>query len=104
MEKIKNKRKKEFDYYIYVDYSENLSGYSIIEKSKLKELLPKISKLTHYRKVVHKRAYLVAIRKRFEREEIAKLLLKWKIRNIRENTEIFLTRSSFINHLTKQRC
>ena len=27
---------KEFDYYIYIDYSENLIGYAIIEKDKLK--------------------------------------------------------------------
>jgi len=27
---------KEFDYYIFIDYSENLIGYNIIEKEKLK--------------------------------------------------------------------
>ncbi len=123
-------RKKEFDYYIYIDYSENLIGYSIIEKSKIRELLPKISKLAHYvrnahslklhslervrisehpkipnkpqeffdKEIVHKRAYLSAIRKRFEREEIRKLLLKWKIRGIRENTEIFSDVLEFIKY------
>jgi len=30
---------KEFDYYIFIDYSENLIGYSIIENKKLKNLL-----------------------------------------------------------------
>lgn len=36
IEKMKNK-KKEFDYYIYIDYSENLIEYSIIEKLKKKK-------------------------------------------------------------------
>jgi hypothetical protein len=94
---MKNK-KKEFDYYIYIDYSENLIGYSIIEKLKIRELLPKISKLAHYKKIVYKRAYISAIRKRFEREGITKFLLKWKIRSIRENIEIFSDVLEFIKY------
>ncbi len=80
---------KEFDYYIYIDYSENLIGYSIIEKSKIRELLPKISKFAHYREIVHKKKYLDTIRERIEKEGITKLLLKWKIRDMNENIEIF---------------
>lgn len=93
---MEREKKREFDYYIYIDYSENLIGYSIIEKSKVRELLSKISKLAHYKEIVHKRAYLAAMRKRFEREEITKLLLKWKIRSMRENTEIFSDVLEFI--------
>ncbi len=44
-------RKKEFDYYIYIDYSENYLGYLIIENQKIKGFLPKISKFAHYRKL-----------------------------------------------------
>jgi hypothetical protein len=40
--------KHEFDYYMYIDYSENLLGYLIIENIKVKELLPNISKFAHY--------------------------------------------------------
>ena len=40
-------KKEEFDYYIFMDYSENLIGYIIINKEKIKELLPKIIKLKH---------------------------------------------------------
>ena len=40
---------KQFDYYVFIDYSENLVGYSIIEKNKMIELLPKISRFKHYR-------------------------------------------------------
>ena len=29
--------KKEFDYYIFIDYSENLIGYLIIEVCRIKE-------------------------------------------------------------------
>ncbi|MBS3088838.1 hypothetical protein J4402_03600 [Candidatus Pacearchaeota archaeon] len=87
-EKFRMKR-KEFDYYIFIDYSESLIGYTIIEKSKIRDLLPKISKLAHYKEIVHKKPYLAAIRKRFEREEITKFLMKWKIRNMKENIEIF---------------
>lgn len=94
----REKKKKEFDYYIYIDYSENLIGYSIIEKSKVKELLPKISRLTHYKEIVHKRAYIIAIRKRIEKEGITKLLLKWKIRNIRDNMEVFSDVLEFIKY------
>jgi len=46
---------KEFDYYIFIDYSENLIGYNIIEKEKLKNLLPKISKLKHYKVLTEKK-------------------------------------------------
>ena len=39
---------KEFDYYIFIDYSENLIGYIIIDERRINELLSKISKLKHY--------------------------------------------------------
>ncbi len=79
----------EFNYYIYVDYSQNLIGYAVIEGSKIKMILPKITKLSHYKEVVHKKPYLIAIKKRFEKEKITSFLLKWKIRNLKENMEIF---------------
>ena len=81
---------KEFDYYIYIDYSENLIGYIIIEGAKVNEILPKISKLEHYKNLKHKREYISAITKRLEKEKIKDLLLKWKIRKMRLNLEIFV--------------
>lgn len=87
---------KEFDYYIYIDYSDYLIGYSIIEKNKIKELLPKISKIGHYKQIVHKKPYLIAIKNRFEKEKITSFLFKWKIRNMRENSEIFSDILKFI--------
>ncbi|MCK5624280.1 hypothetical protein KAI04_00370 [Candidatus Pacearchaeota archaeon] len=87
---------KEFDYYIYIDYSENLIGYNIIEKSKIRELLPKISKLKHYKNLKHKRAYLNSMKKLFVREKIDSLLFKKKIKSCRDNMDIFIEVFEFI--------
>jgi hypothetical protein len=62
----------EFDYYIEV-----------------KKLLPKISKLKHYKGLKHKREYLNSMKKLFARNEIESYLLKHKIRKMRDNLEIY---------------
>ncbi len=80
---------KEFDYYIFIDYSENYLGYLIIEKSKIKEFLPKISKFAHYRELKHKKAYLNSIRKVVEKNEVCFHLHKLKIRKTEETPEIY---------------
>jgi len=80
---------KEFDYYIFIDYSENLIGYSIIENNKLKELLPKISKFAHYKELKHKQAYIHSIKKIIEKNKIIDFFLKHKIREMRQNLEIY---------------
>src|SRR3989344_2474931 len=87
---------KEFDYYIFIDFSENLIGYDIIEKGKIKELLPKISKLSHYRELRYKREYLNSMKKLFARENINSYLLKMKIFNMRDNIELFAEILEFI--------
>lgn len=87
---------KEFDYYIYIDYSEGLIGYIIIEKNNLKEILSKISKLHHYKKIRHKKEYLSAMNKRFLKEGIKDLLLRWKIKDMRLNLEIFIDVIGFV--------
>ena len=61
---------KLFDYYIFIDFSENYIGYFIIDHIKLMELVPKISKFAHYRGVRYKRAYIKSIRKIIKREKI----------------------------------
>ena len=88
--------RKMFDYYIYIDYSENLIGYIIIERSKIEEILPKISKLHHYKNICHKREYISAVKKRFEKEKIKDLLLKWKIISMKSNLEVFVDIIKFI--------
>lgn len=90
--------KTEFDYYIFIDYSENLIGYVIIEKSKIKEILSKIVRLDHYRNVKHKKEYLRAVKPRFKKERIIDSLYKWKIREMRLNLEIFADIINFLQN------
>ena len=73
----------EFDYYIFIDYSENYLGYLIIEKEKIKDFLPRISKFAHYRELKHKKAYLNSIKKIGEILNILK-----NMKNVQTNQEI----------------
>ncbi len=82
-------KSKEFDYYIYIDYSENLIGYNIIEKNKIKCLLSKITKFRHYRNAKNRKLYIKYINQTIYREKILDDLIKIKIRNINKNIEIF---------------
>ena len=82
--------KKEFDYYIYIDYSENLIGYMIIEKNKIRELIPKIIKLNHYSGLRHKSAYIHSIKRVLEKNNI--------IKEKKQNLEIY----SDVLHFLKQ--
>ena len=86
----------EFDHYIFIDYSENFLGYMIVEKNKLEELLPKISKFKHYRKIKHKNQYLHSIKNRIDRDKIKNFLLKLKIKAVRETPEIYADLVEFI--------
>ena len=81
---------KEFDYYIFIDYSENLIGYSIIEGIKLKELLPKISRFKHCRKARNKKLYLKNIKNTLKREDVKSSFLRIKIKELNKNMEIYL--------------
>ena len=92
--------KKEFDYYIFIDFSENLIGYNIIGKDKVNELLPKIIKLKHYRNLKHKREYLRAMKKLFTREKIDSFILKSRIISIRDNVAIFTEVLEFVKKNT----
>lgn len=88
--------KKEFDYYIFVDFSENLIGYNIIGNDKVKELLPKITKLKHYKLLKHKREYLNSMKKPFVREKIASYIEKTKIKSLQNNVDIFAEVLEFV--------
>ena len=87
---------KEFDYYIFIDYSENLIGYTIIENKKFKELLPKISKFAHYKELKHKSAYIHSIKKIIDKNKILDLIAKYKIREMRQNLYIYSDVLNFI--------
>ena len=89
---------KQFDYYIFIDYSDNLIGYIIIEKLKIKYLLPKIFRFRHYREAGDKKLYLKNVKKTFKRENLLNYFLKHKIRETRQNIEIFLDIGEFIKN------
>lgn len=90
---------REFDYYIFIDYSINLIGYIMIENKKLKELLPKISKFAHYKELKQKHFYLHSIKKIIEKEKVFAFFVKHKIREMRQNMEIYLDVFEFLkNH------
>ncbi len=87
---------KEFDYYIFLDYSVDLIGYSILEKKKLFELIPKISKFAHYREVKNKPSYVHAIKGIIEKNKITSFFLKHRIKEMRNNMDIYIDIYSFI--------
>jgi len=91
---------RKFDYYIFIDFSENLIGYNIIGKNNVKKLLSKVSKLKHYRNLKHKREYLNSMKKLFKKEKINSFLLKMKIFNMRDNINLFSEVLEFIKKHT----
>jgi len=91
-----NKKRKEFDYYIFIDYSENLIGYNIIGHDKMIKLLPKISKFAHYRNLRYKKEYLKSMKKRIEKENILLFFLKYKIKELYKNVDIYADVLEFI--------
>lgn len=87
---------REFDYYIFIDFSENLIGYNIIENKKLKEILPKISRFAHYKELKHKKSYLHSIKGRIEKEKILSYFVKYKIKELYRNTDIYADVLEFV--------
>lgn len=101
-EGLRGKIMNEFDYYIFLDYSEKLIGYNIIEKANVKEILPKISKLKHYKNVKHKKEYLNSIKRILNNDELLHLFLKIKIKELRMNIEIYTDIAAFLK--THEKC
>lgn len=87
---------KKFDYYIFIDYSENLIGYNIIKNEKIKDLLPKISRFRHYKTQKNRKVYIKHIKNTIKRENIKSYFEKTKIKNVRENLDIFIEVINFI--------
>ena len=86
----------DFDYYIFIDYSENLLGYLIIEDKNIQQILPKITRLKHYREAGDKKTYIRNVKNTFKREDLLKYFIKSKIRETRENLEIFSDLAEFL--------
>lgn len=87
---------KDFEYYIYVDYSGNLVGYNIIEKAKIPLILPKIVKFRHYKEERHKRIYLLKIRREIKISNLTSFLLRQKIMHIKDNLLLFAEIIEFV--------
>jgi hypothetical protein len=81
--------KKEFDFYLFIDYSENYLGYLVIEKKDLRDFIPKISKFDHYRKLRNKKSYLNSIHKVVANNNICSHLCKLKIRKNESTPEVY---------------
>lgn len=88
--------KKNFDYYIYIDYSECLIGYLIIKKESVKECLLQTSRFKHYREAKQRKLYLKNASKTFKKKEILGSFLKRKVRNVLETPEIFADIAEFL--------
>lgn len=90
------KERKYYDYYIFLDYSEDLIGYNIIEQKKMNELLPKISRFEHYKGKRNRKIYLKHIAKTIRRERIKSYFEKVEIVESRKNIELFTDVLEFI--------
>lgn len=96
MKEDKKQGKREIDYYIFIDYSERLVGYIIIQKEKIKELLPRIAKLHHYKDIKYKKAYIQSIKRVFEKKKIDDYLFKFKSKELKDNLSVFVDIIDFI--------
>ena len=90
------KNRKDYDYYIFLDYSEDLIGYNIIEQKKICELLPKISRFGHYKGRRNRKVYLKHISNTIKREKIKSYFERTKIEKSRKNIELFTEILEFI--------
>ncbi|HLD54794.1 MAG TPA: hypothetical protein VJB35_00900 [Candidatus Nanoarchaeia archaeon] len=88
--------RKDYDYYIFLDYSEDLIGYNIIEQKKIITLLPKISRFEHYKGRKNRKIYLKHIGDTIKREKIKSFFEKIKIEESRKNVELFTEVLEFI--------
>ena len=90
------KDRKDYDYYIFLDYSENLVGYNIIEQKKISDLLPKILRFEHYKGRRNRKTYLKHISDTIKREKIKSYFERIKIKELRKNIELFIEILEFI--------
>jgi hypothetical protein len=88
--------KKEFDYYMFIDYSVDYLGYLIIEQENIRKFLPLISKFAHYRELKNKKSYLESIKKSVDKNNICDHLCKLKIRKTELTPELYADILDFI--------
>lgn len=86
-----------FDYYIFIDYSENLIGYLILNGKNLDNILPFCGKLKHYSSLRYKNEYIKSIKKYFDCNDIFCFFECLKIVELRNNLEIYSDILEFID-------
>ncbi|MEK6955746.1 MAG: hypothetical protein AABW52_03730 [Nanoarchaeota archaeon] len=86
-----------FEYYIFIDYSENILGYFIIKEQDINSLMPKISKFSHYRELKYKSSYIHSIKKVIEEKDIIHHFLKLKIKDMKYTLEIYADLVEFLD-------
>lgn len=94
---------EKFHYYVFLDYSENLVGYIIIENNQVEKIIPLISKLKHYTNLKYKKQYLKSIKKVISKNNLDKYLLKTKIIECRYNLDLFTDLISLIKNNPRKR-
>ena len=87
---------KKFDYYIFIDFSENLIGYNIIKKENVGDLLPKILKFRHYKGRRNRKLYIKHLKNAIKKNKIKSYFEKTRIMEIRKNMDLFLEILEFI--------
>jgi len=87
---------KKYNYYIFIDYSENIIGYNIIKENCINELLILSSRFEHYKDVKQKKLYVAHIRKIYHKKTIQNLFEKYNIKSKRKNLELFTEVYEFI--------
>lgn len=93
--------KLNFEYYIFIDYSEDFLGYLIISQKKISEALKNTLKFAHYRHVKNKRAYLKSIRDRTNNQNLRQYFIT-KVRKTSENFEIYNDILAFLKENPKK--
>ena len=88
--------RKDYEFYIFLDYSENLIRYSIIKQQKMQELLPKISKFAHFNGHRNKIIYIQHINNTIKREKIISFFEKIRIEKVNKNVDLFIEILEFI--------
>lgn len=89
--------KKEFDYYIFVDYSECLIGYMIIDNKFVNQLINKTFQFRHFKELRNKNTYLLKIKKIFDKNNILSDIDKIRVLSVRDSLSIFMDIIDFIN-------
>lgn len=93
---MKEGQKKRIEYYIFIDYSEYIIGYNIIEAINLNLILPKIIRFRHYKDNRHKKIYLLKIKREIKSSNLSQLLLRQKILSLKDNLLLFADVIGFI--------